>query len=129
MERIAACDMRNRSQIEFCIDAFAEETGYIPADARSVRNPGELSPQLAQLVGSLTASTGWRAWFEGQRGWFVQGRLADCSDSQLDQPTVYLIFRDHDAVAVTAGVWRRSAPSRWELLQFFNCHAVADGRH
>jgi hypothetical protein len=124
MERISPSDIRTRRRIEFCIDAFAAETGYVPADAFAVRDAGELSPQLERLVGSLTATTGWRAWLEGSRSWFVQGRLADCSAKMLQQPLVYLVFRDQDAVPVTAGLWLRSGPSRWDLMRSFSCDVL-----
>jgi hypothetical protein len=119
MQQIETQHNRDRSQIEFCIDAFAEETGYVPADAHSVRVPGELSPPLERLVGSLAPGTGWRAWSEGARAWFVQGTLADSSDCRLDQPTVCLTFRDHDAAPLISGVWRRNSPAHWDLLQYF----------
>jgi hypothetical protein len=124
MDGFAAQDRRNRSQIEFCIDAFAEETGYVPADASPVRAAGDLSPSLERLVRSLSAGAGWRAWLEGSRGWFVRGTLGDSSDNPLDQPTVCLIFHDHDARAVAGGLWRRGAPAHWDLLQLFSGHEV-----
>ncbi len=124
MDRIESSRMRNRTQIEFCIDAFVAETGYVPAAARAVRDAGELSPRLERLVCGMTATSAWRAWSEGARGWFVQGRLAESSQDLPDRPTVYLIFRDHDALPVSAGVWRRSGPAQWDLLQFFSCRTI-----
>jgi hypothetical protein len=119
--------MRHRSKVEFCIDAFVEETGYIPAAARSVRVTADLSPKLERLVAAMTATSGWRAWAEGTHGWFVQGRLSESPRNRLDYPTVYLIFRDQDALPVTAGVWCRSAPAKWDLVQFFTCRAMMSG--
>jgi phage tail sheath protein FI len=117
MDEIECRNTRSRSQIEFCIDAFVEETGYITAAARSVRDPGELSPQLERIAQAMAATAGWRAWVDGDRGWFVQGRLANSSVDSVVCPTVNLIFRDHDALPVAAGTWCRSAPARWDLLQ------------
>jgi hypothetical protein len=116
--------MRHRSKIEFCIDAFVEETGYIPAAARTVRNASELSPKLERLATAMTATSGWRAWAEGTHGWFVQGRLSESAQNRPDYPTVYLIFRDQDAMPVTAGIWYRSAPAKWDLVRFFTRRAT-----
>lgn len=117
MDEIECCNARSRSQIEFCTDAFVEETGYITAAARSVRALGELSPQLERLAQAMAATAGWRAWVDGDRAWFVQGGLEDSSVDSLDCPIVNVIFRDHDAHPVAAGTWCRSAPARWDLLQ------------
>ncbi len=118
----------DRMQIEFCIDAFVQETGYVPMAARSVRDAGELSPKLERFVQKMPATSAWRAWAEAGRGWFVQGKLSDSSQDRPDRPTVYLIFRDHDADPMAAGIWCRSAPARWDLLQFFTCHTVPAAR-
>jgi len=118
----------DRMQIEFCIDAFVQETGYIPPAARSVRDAGQLSPTLGRFVRKMPATAAWRAWIDEDRGWFVQGKLSESSQDQPDRPTVYLIFRDHDARPMAAGIWCRSAPARWDLLQFFTCHALPVAR-
>jgi hypothetical protein len=118
----------DRMQIEFCIDAFVQETGYIPMAARSVRDAGQLSPRLLRFVQRMPATAAWRAWIDADRGWFVQGKLSDSSEDRPDRPTVYLIFRDHDARPMAAGIWCRSAPARWDLLQLFTCHAVLAAR-
>ena len=124
MVKIEASGASVRRQTEFCIDAFVEETVYVPAAARPVC-VRELSPQLGRLVETMTPATAWRAWADGYRGWFVQGRICEPSDEARDQPTVHLIFRDLDAVPVTAGVWCRRAPAKWDLLQFLMCNAPA----
>ena len=110
-----------RSRIEFCIDAFVEEMAYVPAEARRVRDASELSPQLERLAGTISAPTGWRAWIDGPRGWFVQGRFYEFSEDATDRPTLYLIFRDHDARPAAVGVWCRSAPGYWEPQQTLTC--------
>jgi hypothetical protein len=107
--------MGSRAQIEFCIDAFVEETGYVPKSARPVRNPADLSPRLERWVGGLRTSA-WRAWEDSGRSWFIQGRLIHAG-VRPDAPTAHPIFRDHRARAITAGVWCRSAPARWDLVQ------------
>jgi hypothetical protein len=66
----------DRMQIEFCIDAFVQETGYIPMAAHSVRDAGQLSPTLERFVQKLPA-TG--AWADADQGWFVQGKLSESS--------------------------------------------------
>lgn len=113
------CTARYRSQTEFCIDAFVAETGYVPFDARPVRALHELSPQLERSIQRMPPNAAWCAWVEGARGWFVEGRLSDESPESTDRPTLCLIFRDHDAAPLVAGIWRRSAPARWDLLQVF----------
>ncbi len=123
MGRIHWAKSRQRAQIEFCIDAFVEETRYVPAGARRAQSPEELSPRLEHWVACMAEPSAWRAWLDGARGWFVEGRLADESVVETDQPTVHLIFRDHDARSVAAGVWCRRAPARWYLLKFCAGHA------
>jgi hypothetical protein len=56
-------------------------------------------------------------------GWFIEGHLSTSPGDNLDQPTVYLIFRDHAALPVAAGVWCRKAPARWDLLGLFSGNA------
>jgi len=116
VERSTGC----RAQVEFCIDAFAEETGYVPASARDVRNPNELSPSLERRVGALETTAAWRAWEERGRAWFIEGRLIRSPDAPADAPTAHLVFRDHRARAIAAGVWCRSAPARWDLVHLVN---------
>jgi hypothetical protein len=116
MDGVDVRSSRCRAQIEFCIDAFVEETGYIPASAREIRDPTQLSPSLELLIGALDAASAWRAWDERGRGWFIQGRLID-SGATTEAPTAHLIFRDHRAHAIAAGVWCRGAPARWDLVE------------
>jgi hypothetical protein len=103
-----------RSRTELCIELFVAETGYVSAEAHPVVDPTELSPQLERLVATIRAPYAWRAWAAGPRGWFVDGRLTDSPRALADQPSLILTFRDHDARAAAAGVWRRTAPGRWE---------------
>jgi hypothetical protein len=104
-----------RARIEFCIDAFVEETGYVASSARAVRDPAELSPSLERCVASMQISA-WRAWEERGRIWFIQGRLIETGDAKPDTPLAHLIFRDHRARAIAAGVWCRNAPAQWDLV-------------
>jgi hypothetical protein len=91
------------------------ETGYVPDEARPVRDASELSPQLESLTSSIRAPDAWRAWLEGPRSWFLDGRLTGSPGAFPEQPTLMLTFRDHDARVAAAGVWRRTAAGRWEL--------------
>ncbi len=103
-----------RSRIELCIDLWASENGYVPHYARPVLDAAELSPQLERLAATIRAPHAWCAWAVGPRNWFVDGRLADSPAEAAHEPTLFLTFRDHDARAAAAGVWRRTAPGRWE---------------
>src|ERR1700687_4597822 len=87
---------RLRLRTEFSIDAFATETAYVPARARSTRGPGKLPPRLESLVLALPASAAWCAWSEGPRNWFVQGSLGRSSQDRPDDIIVRLLFRDYD---------------------------------
>lgn len=121
--------MRMRSLVEFYIDAFAVETGYAAASTHRVRDLEELSPSLERLVQDLPPAAAWRAWTDGGRTWFVRGELADTEDGH--QRDVLIVFYGNDAESLAAGVWRRVAPSRWQLISTFpvNPHqAPADRR-
>jgi hypothetical protein len=125
----APCTARYRSQTEFCIEAFAAETRYVPAAARAVRESRDLSPELERSVRRMPASAAWCAWVEGGRGWFVEGRLSDSAPESTDRPTLYLLFRDHDAVPLVAGMWCRSAPAQWDLLRIFSRDSAVSEDH
>jgi hypothetical protein len=115
MDRVDIGSTASRSKIELCIDAFVQETGYVPACARPVRDPAELSPSLERIVVAMQRSA-WRAWEERGRIWFIEGRLIETGGAP-DAPTAHLIFRDHRARVIVAGVWYRIAPARWEVVQ------------
>jgi hypothetical protein len=117
MHRIETHRKAKQSRIELCIDLFVAETGYVPQDAHPVDDATELSPQLERLAAMIRAPNAWRAWAVGPRSWFLDGRLTDSPPACADQPTLTLTFRGHDAHAAAAGVWRRTAPGRWELQQ------------
>jgi hypothetical protein len=40
-----------------------------------------------------------------------------------------LTFRDHDARAAAAGIWRRTAAGRWEMQQTPDWSSVSGVRH
>jgi hypothetical protein len=129
MYRIETHKRVKRSRIELCIDLFVSETRYVPEDARLVRDVTELSPQLERLVATIHAPDAWRAWTVGPRAWFLDGRLSDPPGTPAGQPTLILTFRDHDARAAAAGVWRRTAPGRWEPQQVIAPGSVSAARH
>jgi hypothetical protein len=114
-----------RSRIELCIDLFVAETGYVPDEARPVVGATELSPQLERLASTIHAPSAWRAWAIGPRSWFLDGWLNDSPAPSADQPTLTLTFRDHDAQAVAAGVWCRTAPGRWEAQQILASNSIS----
>ena len=129
MHRIERQRTRQRSQIELCIDLFVAETAYVPEEAHPVLDATELSPQLERLAREVRAPDGWRAWAAGPRSWFLDGRLTDSPAASADQPSLMLTFRDHDARAAAAGVWRRTAPGRWEPQQILASSLISDGWH
>ena len=116
-----------RSRTELCIDLFVAETGYVPEYSRQVWDASELSPQLERLAATIRAPSAWRAWAIGPRTWFLDGRLTDSPSTE--QPTLILTFRDHDAEAAAAGVWRRVAPGRWEPQQILAANSPSGAWH
>jgi hypothetical protein len=129
MNQIETQRKGRRSRIELCIDLWVSETGYVPDDARQVWDPTELSPQLERFVSTIRAPHAWRAWAIGPRSWFLDGVLTDSPAGFDDQPTLILTFRDHDAQAAAAGVWRRVASRRWEPQQIVDSSALSSAWH
>jgi hypothetical protein len=129
MHQIETHENGRRSRIELCIDLFVAETRYVPDDAHPVVKAAELSPQLERLASKIRAPNAWRAWAAGPRIWFLDGWLTDSPGESADQPSLSLTFRDHDARPAAAGVWRRTAPGRWEPLQVFASSAMSRRWH
>ncbi len=113
METPGKGGLEHRARLEFCIDVFVEETGYVPAGARPVMSPGELSPALERVAHSLS-TTVWRAWGEGVRQWFVLGHSDEWPDHN-PCPVLHLVFLDQDARPVASGIWHRIGPAQWEF--------------
>ncbi len=129
MKQVETYKKVKRTRIELCIDLFVAETGYVPEDARPVSDAAELSPQLERLAATIRSPHAWRAWAVGPRTWFLDGLLTDSPAPGEDQPSLILTFRDHDAQAAAAGVWRRTAPGRWEPQQVLASSSVAGDWH
>ncbi len=129
MSQVEMYSQGKRSRVELCIELFVAETGYVPEEALPVWNATELSPQLERLAATIRAPHAWRAWAVGPRTWFLDGLLTDSPAPEADQPTLILTFRDHDAQAAAAGVWRRTAPKRWEPQQVLASSSVDANWH
>jgi hypothetical protein len=129
MQQIDTHENGKRSRIELCIDLFVAETRYVPDDSHPVLDATELSPQLELLASKIRAPNAWRAWAAGPRIWFLDGWLTDSPGSSADHPVLVLTFRDHDAQAAAAGVWRRTARGRWEPQQVLASSSVSDQWH
>lgn len=110
----------DRRTVGSLIDSFALDTAYVGSCAQTIADLSQLPVKLQREAQSANRKGAWRAWQEGERRWFVKGRLALRMTRRLNRPVIHLVFCDTDGRPAASGLYCRASTRQWRLVRLLS---------